>query len=405
MSSKPMSLAGRASVVALVAFAATVLSVSLVRAAAPEHEILAVGIDRKFAYDDAGKRQALEPGRDEVAFYDIKDPAKPALLGAVPLENSIVGPPTNIAITPNQSLALIASALRSDRTKDNAGWTSAPSDDLHVVDLDARPPKLINTLKVGSQPSGIAVSRDGRLGLVANRNGKSITVLRIAGQDVTVAATVPMGDTVTSVAITPDGRRALATKFAAHKVALLTIGADGDVAYSGQDLPVGLYPWTVTVSPAGDRALVTNIGANAASDGNAKTVSVIDLDAGQARVAQHVSVGDAPEGISVSTDGKLAAATILQGSYDAPKGAPYRNDVGLLTLFRLGAGRVDVAESVPVEAFPEGVAFSGNGRVVYVGNFASSSLSIVALDERGRVTGQRVLKLSGPPASLRIGSR
>ena len=86
------------------------LALLLSQASLLSAEILAVGIDRKFAYDDQAKRQALAPGRDEVLFYDLKDPAKPQLIGSLPLENSIVGPPTNIAITPDQKLALIANA-------------------------------------------------------------------------------------------------------------------------------------------------------------------------------------------------------------------------------------------------------------------------------------------------------
>jgi DNA-binding beta-propeller fold protein YncE len=370
----------------------------------PVPEILAVGLDRKFAYDEQGRRQALEPGRDEVAFYDLKDPAEPRLIGILSLENSIVGPPTNLAVTPDQRLALVASALKSEKGADGA-WKSVPSDELHVVDLVARPPKLIRTIKVGSQPSGLSIDPTGRFALVANRDGKSISVLKIDGQDVTVTSTVPLGDSVTSVAITPDGKRALATKFAAHKVAMLSIGADGKVTYDGRDLPVGLFPWTITVSPDGTRALVTNIGANAASDGNAKTISVIDLKRDPVRVVQYVSVGDAPEGVSFSPDGKQAAVTVLQGSYDAPRGSWWRNEVGLLTLLRVAADGVSVGASTTVGAFPEGVAFSADSRFVYVGNFASSTLSILAVDADGRVTSQKTKDLPGPPAALRIGSR
>jgi DNA-binding beta-propeller fold protein YncE len=174
---------------------------------------------------------------------------------------------------------------------------------------------------------------------------------------------------------------------------------------NNRDLPVGLFPWTVTVAPDSARALVTNIGANAASDGNAKTVSIIDLKHEPARVMEHVSVGDAPEGVSVSPDGKLAAITVLQGSYDAPKGSWWRNDAGALTILRLTDAGAALVGTTEVGAFPEGVSFSADNRSVYVGNFADSTLSIVGVDAGGRVTSQTSLKLPGPPAALRIGSR
>ena len=96
--------------------AGVLLGSALVLSSVVHAEILAIGIDRKFAYDDAGQRSALEPGRDEVMFFDLADPAKPSLIGSVPVENSIVGPPTNLAITPDQKIALIANALHSVRT-------------------------------------------------------------------------------------------------------------------------------------------------------------------------------------------------------------------------------------------------------------------------------------------------
>ena len=132
---------------------------------------------------------------------------------------------------------------------------------------------------------------------------------------------------------------------------------------------------------------------------------MIDLRREPARVVQHVSVGDAPEGVSISPDGRLAAVTVLQGSYDAPRGSWWRNEVGLLTVLRVTDDGVAVGANTTVGAFPEGVAFSADGRFVYVGNFASSTLSILGVDADGRVISQKTKDLPGPPAALRIGSR
>ena len=80
----------------------------------------------------------------------------------------------------------------------------------------------------------MAIDPKGDLALVANRADGTISVLSIHGNEVLVADTVPIGapaDQVSAVAITPDGKHALATKPGANKVALLTI--DGDkVSYT-----------------------------------------------------------------------------------------------------------------------------------------------------------------------------
>lgn len=116
-------------------------------AAASDVQTMVVGIDRKLAYDDNAIRQALEPGHDQVMFFDIKYPAKPRLIGTLDLENSVLGPPTNVAVTPDQSLALIANSVHSEQSL--TGWKAVPADEVFVVDLNASPPKLAQTLKVG----------------------------------------------------------------------------------------------------------------------------------------------------------------------------------------------------------------------------------------------------------------
>jgi DNA-binding beta-propeller fold protein YncE len=366
-------------------------------------QIMVVGIDRKFAYDEKAVRQALEPGRDEVMFFDIKNPAKPRFVGSVKIENSILGPPTNVAVTPDQSIALIANAVHSEKTE--TGWKAVPSDEVFVVDLKSPFPQLIKTLKVGRQPSGIAISKDGKFALVANRDSKSITMLVIDGTNVSVGETISTEDSVGAIAITPDGRRAIGTKTTVHKAVLLKIGDDKKLAIEA-NLWTGLFPWNVAISPDGRLALVNNIGNNGQSDGGAKTVSVIDLTAPVPFVSDHVSVGDAPEGVVFSPNGAYAAITILQGSYDAPSSAWFRHEAGAVSLLRNEKGRISVANSVNVGAFPEGLAFAPDNEHVYVGNYRDNSISILKVNAAGLLvdTGVKV-ELPGPPASLRIGSQ
>ena len=384
-------------------FGAALVCLGLIVPQLCQAQIMVVGIDRKFAYDEKAIRQALEPGRDEVMFFDIKNPAKPRLVGSLKIENSILGPPTNVAVTPDQSIALIANAVHSEKTE--AGWKAVPSDEVFVVDLKAPFPQLIKTLKVGRQPSGIAISKDGKFALVANRDSKSITMLLIDGSNVAAGETISTEDSVGAIAITPDGRRAIGTKTTVHKAVLLKIGEDRKLAIQA-NLWTGLFPWNVAISPDGRLALVNNIGNNGQSDGGAKTVSVIDLTAPAPFVSDHVSVGDAPEGVVFSPNGAYAAITILQGSYDAPSSAWFRHEAGAVSLLRNEKGRISIANSVNVGAFPEGLAFAPDSEHLYVGNYRDNSISILKVNAAGLLvdTGVKV-ELPGPPASLRIGSQ
>ncbi|WP_042338538.1 lactonase family protein [Paraburkholderia ferrariae] len=367
-------------------------------------QIMLVGIDTKLTFDDRGQRVYNAPGEDLVQFYDLGNPAHPELIGALPLTNSVVGPPSNLAVTPDQRLALIANSLDWQQQA-NGTWKPVPDDRLFVVDVRARPPRLVATVKVGSQPSGLAIDRTGTMAIVANRDGKSLSVLSIHGDAVAVTDTVPMGDTVTSVAIAPDGKSALAVKTAKHSVALLSID-NGRVTPTGYEMPVGLWPWQVTITPDGRFGLVGDTGNQATSSGNASPVAVIDLSLQPPRVVDFVTAGDSIEGLVASPRGNAALATILNGSYDAATDAWYRHKTGLAVLIGIEDGKVRRTSTVDVGAFPEGAAFSPDGRYAYTGNYASNTLSVLRVEADGKLVDTHAdIALPGPPASMRVGSQ
>jgi DNA-binding beta-propeller fold protein YncE len=365
-------------------------------------ELMLSANDQKVTWDDAGKVVASAPGQDTVSIIDIgTDPDNPKIVVDLPLMNSIFGPPTNLAITPDGKLALVANSMRW--VQDGSAWKPQPDNKVHVIDLEASPPAPIATVEVGDQPSGMAISKAGDLALVANRASKNVSVLAISGKEVKLVGNVDVGDVVAAVAIAPDGRRALAAKFPSHKVALLEI--DGQkVRYGGYDMPVGLWPYNVAITPDGRLALTADNGASGASDGHVDTVSVIDMEASPPRVIDKVVVGDAPEGLAISPDGKTAVAVMLKGSAAIPKDAWFRNDRGSVVALRIDGKKVSRGEEVELGRLPEGAVFNADGTRLYVGNFIDSTVSILAVENGSiRDTG-RTLSLPGRPAAMR-GSR
>ena len=74
-----------------------------------KRELMIIGNDEKVTWDDTGKLVLRAPGNDSVSIVDIgTDPLAPRIIANLPLMNSIFGPPTNLAITPDESLALVA---------------------------------------------------------------------------------------------------------------------------------------------------------------------------------------------------------------------------------------------------------------------------------------------------------
>jgi hypothetical protein len=89
-------------------------------------QLLITGNDEKVSFDGSGKTVTHPPGKDTVSIIDIRDPTKPRIVANLPLMNSITGPPVNLAITPDQHLALVANSL--DWVKDGEAWKSVPDD-------------------------------------------------------------------------------------------------------------------------------------------------------------------------------------------------------------------------------------------------------------------------------------
>jgi DNA-binding beta-propeller fold protein YncE len=357
-----------------------------------------VGNDEKQSWDEAGKVVLGAHGKDSVSVVDIgTDPLAPRILVSLPLANTIAGPPVNLAITPDEGLALVANSLN---VVEEAGVRKqVPDNRLWVIDLNASPPQLIDTVAVGRQPSGLTINRAGTLALIANRADGSVSVLRIAGKKVELIDTVVIGEQVAHVRFTPDGKRALAVKFPGHKVAMLEV--DGEkVTYNKQDLAAGLWPYNIDVTPDGRLALTADNGNSGASDGHIDTVSVIDLEAKPPRVIDKVVVGDGPEGLAISPSGKLAVAVLLRGS-NAPKGAFFYNRNGSVVAMRIEGKKVTVTNEVQVRGLPEGVVFSQDGRYLYVGNFIDEDISILRVEGDRIVDTGKSVKLPGHPASMR----
>jgi DNA-binding beta-propeller fold protein YncE len=362
-----------------------------------QRELLIVGGDAKVSIEN-GNFVLGAPGNDVVSIIDIgTDPLAPKILANLPLMNSIFGPPTNLAITPDESLALVANSM--DWQKDGQTWKSVPDNKLYVIDLKATSPAVIETITVGKQPSGMSINRTGNLALITNRADNSISVLKISGKNVQLIDTVQIGEQVAHVAFTPDGKRALAAKFPTHKVAVLDVSGD-KVTYNKQDIAVGPWPYNLDITPDGKLALTADNGAGGRSDGHVDTISVIDLEANPPRVIDKIVVSEAPEGFVISPTGKLAAAMLLNGN-DAPTNAPFYNRNGKVVALKIDGKKVTRTNEVDVRGLPVGAVFSGDGKYLYVGNYIDRDITILRVDGDQLVNTGKSLQLPAHPASMR----
>jgi len=370
--------------------------------AAAHAQLMIIGNDQKPGMD-ADRKPTMGPmGKDSLSIIDMSKPAALKVIATIPLDNTVIGPPTNLAIAPSRDIALVANSVN---VKDKDGKNvPEPDDRVFVIDLKANPPAIADTLHAGKQPSGMAISPDGKLALVCNRADGSVSVLSIDGKTVKVTGSVELGkaaDSVSAVAITPDGKRALVAKAGANEIAVLAI--DGDkVTDTKQKLPTGLFPYNVVISPDGKIALTADNGNHGTSDGNADSVGVIDLTQNPIRVINHIAVGDSPEGLAISPNGKIAVAVEAQGS-NQPTSSWFYHKGGQLSVLKISGTNVTKVGEVQVGQLPEGAVFSADSSRIYVGNFLDSDLSVLAVHGTQVTNTGKNIKLPGQPASMRGG--
>ncbi len=357
-----------------------------------------IGNDEKPGTDAQGKPVINPTGQDTVLIVDLAQPETPKIVATLQLENSIVGPPVNLAISPNGTIALVADSMTV--VEENGVRNLVPTDKVFVIDMQANPPKLAQTVTVGKQPSGLSFSPKGDMALVTNRGDGTISILKIVGTNVTQTGTVAISPGVSHVVFTPDGKHALALKSPDNKVAVLDV--DGDkVTYNKLDIPTYAFPYNIEVTPDSKLAITADNGNGGSSDGSADAVTVIDLEGAHPHAVGHVTVGDAPEGLAVSPKGNLAAALNVDGSN--MKQAWFYHPTGSVTILHIEGKTVTPLKTVPVGAFPEAMAFTPDGRYLFVGNYADQTFSILKVDGTDVVDTGQVFKVPGHPASMRMG--
>lgn len=331
--------------------------------------------DHKITQENGVNKNVANPPPDTITIVD---------LGALPVKvvgtvsdvpGSVVGPPLSVAITPDESIALVASSSKIDPADPTK---LAPDDRVTVIDLKDR--KILATLNTGPGAAGISITKDGKRAYVANRMAGSVSILSIDGKNVKLVKTVPMmaANTLLShIALAPDGATGVVTRNGDAKVELVKL--NGDDIVSSAVLDVAPRPYSAAVTPDGKAAVVASLGD---PKGNG-VLTVIDLAGG--KIAGTADIGhENLEGMMMSPDGRWIAGVAHAGS-TRPKDAPQHKPNGVVVLYRLDGTGLTKTSEAPIGGWSQGASFSRDGSALIVQNMNQKNMQVFKNDN-GKLT-------------------
>jgi len=333
------------------------------------------------------------PPADNVTIYDLSA-TPPKLVAEIKMPTSLVGPPQSVAVARDESFALVTAATKLDPADKKK---TAAHNIVSVIDLKAAPPAVIATHETGAGASGVAINPTGTLALVANRNEGTISVFTIAGKTLTPAAKLNLGDAKagpSSVAFTPDGKMALVTRDGDNRISVLTVNGN-TVELSKREIYAGLKPYPLGISPNGDFAAIASVGMG---NGDADTISLIDLKANPPRLVDTVSVGQTPESLTVAPDGKHIVVTVMNGSNKVP-GSPFLNAHGLAPVYAVENMRLRKVAETPVGRWCQGAAWNKDSTLLLVQCMVEQEIQLFKFDGKS-LTPAGAIKVSGGPGGI-----
>ena len=361
-------------------------------AATANAQIAVSANDNKISLIDGVNTVPANPPPDTVAILDI-GVSPPKVLGEVQAPSSVVGVPQSVAVSKDESFAIVTSAMKVDPADPKK---TVPDDRVSVIDLKANPPAVTQTLQAGAGVTGVSISPSGTLALTANRNDGSVSIFTVSGKTLTAAGKLDLGNKNSGpshVAFLPDGKSAILTRDGDHRVSILAI--DGNTVTDTKKFMVGGFrPYSLVISPKGDVAVFGNQGGG---QGDSDQINVVDLKTN--RVVDAISVGQTPEGVSMSPDGSHIAV-ILHNGATRPKNHPAYIDHGLMRIFKVDGTKLTQVTSTKIGTWAQGSVWSRDGKTIVVQATHEKELQVFSFDgKEAKLTG--AIKTNGGGVGMR----
>ena len=273
-----------------------------------------------------------------------------------------------------------------------------------VVDVAAA--TVAKTIPVPDSPSGLALSPDGaRLYVTGSAPAGRVYIVELqTGQ---VAGVIPVGHTPTAPVVSPDGATLYICNRFNNNVSVIDLAAKAEIA----KVPVAREPVAAAITPDSKFLFVANLLPTGPADGDfiAAVVSVIDTASRKVVASVQLPNGSSSvRGICVSPDGKYAYAAHILARYHMPttqleRGWMSTNALGVLDVAQQKLVNTVLLDDVDLGAAnPWAVACDADGKYICVALAGTQEIAVIdraGLHEKlAKVAaGEKVSEVSATP--------
>ena len=315
------------------------------------------------------------PEPDSVSVMRISG-GEVKLLGSVAAPAGMIGPPASVAVSNNSRFALVTACQKLD------GGKLVPDDVVSVIDLSVPGnPRVVESAHAGPGASGVSISPDGKLALVANTEDSTISIFSVAGARIAKVGQVQLdaGSRPTDVVFAPDGKTAIAVAQRVSRLEVLSVHGT-DVKPTGKSFSSGRMPYGAVVTHDSKYVINTNLGgANpppvaalpvatgrparpAGGMSRQGTIAMAEIATGN--VTASIVVGATPEHVALSPDGRYIAVVVANGTASVRSDPNFGKVLGLLKLFAVGRGTLTPVAQADTGHWCQGATFSRDNKTI-----------------------------------------
>jgi DNA-binding beta-propeller fold protein YncE len=318
------------------------------------------------------------PQPDSISVLNISDGHVKAV-GSVAAPAAMIGPPGAVAMSKDSRFALVTACQKLD------GMNLIPDDLVEVVDLsDPAHPRVVQTAHAGPGASGVSISPDGRLALVANTEDDTVTMFSLSREHLTRLGQIQLDakSRPTDVVFTPDGKNAVVVAQTASRLVVLSVNGT-DVSNSGRWFSSGRSPYGAVMTHDGKYLINTNLAGANPTPGNIPpphqgAVAMTDFATGQ--VAASVVVGPTPEHVVLSADGRYIAVVVANGTASVRSDPKFDKVLGLLKVFAVGDGTLTLVAQADTGHWGQGATISKDNKLILLQCAAEREIEVFRFD-------------------------